>query len=323
MKYFLKVFTVAILIFMILAGFNIYQTYKAIDEANNRVPNYNENWLSDFDSAFVSKEMYEAYISESQRINFLFVGLENTRTDTIMLASYDQKNKQIDVVSIPRDTYYYKEGFRSGYRDISNYKINAVYGGDGIEGLERAVEDLLHIPIHHYVTITMSGVANIVDSLGGIEVDVPLDMYYVDKYANPPLKIDIKAGKQILDGQNAIGFLRFRKSSDGKVAYGDIQRIQMQQQFLMSVAKKTLSFKLPTVAKEAFNMVETDASLSSILKYASGTIGISTDDINFHTLPGQAEYIKDVSFYIAEGRDIQHLVYALYGIPFHTADNNQ
>jgi LCP family protein required for cell wall assembly len=322
MKYFLKIFSFALIIFMVLAGVKIYSTYKEIEAANNRVPDYNENWIADYDNAFVSKEVYEAYINNSNRVNFLIVGLEHTRTDTIVFASYDTKGQKVDMISIPRDTYYYKEGFRSGYRDMANYKINAVYGGDGMEGLKTAVEDILNLPIHHYVSITMDGVAKIVDTLGGVEVNVPLDMYYVDKYADPPLTIDIKAGEQVLDGKTAVGFLRFRKSSDGSVSLGDIGRIKLQQQFMTSAVKKALSYRLPSVIKETFDAISTDVGLTKILQYASGAVGIKSDSISFHTLPGEADYIQNVSFFITESRDIQQLVYGMYSIPYEAASNN-
>ncbi|MDP3388198.1 MAG: LCP family protein [Eubacteriales bacterium] len=322
MKQFLKIFSIAMAVFMVIAGVQVYSIYQNILGYNNRVPSYDENWLSDYENELINLETYEAYISGGNRINVLIVGLEEVRTDTIILASYNIKSKKLDMISIPRDTYYYKEGFRSGYTYVANYKINAVFSGDGIEGLIRAVEDIVNIPIHHYVTVTMTGAAKIVDAMGGVEFDVPFDMKYDDIYDSPPLHIDLKAGLQVLDGENAVDFLRFRKNNDGTISYGDIQRIEEQQKFLAQAAKQAFGIRFPLVVKEVFDAMDTDVKLSEALTYATSTIGIKTEDISFYTLPGDAEYMQGVSFYMMNGTEIQKIIYEIYNIPFEKASTN-
>ncbi|MBV1758175.1 MAG: LCP family protein [Dethiosulfatibacter sp.] len=322
MKQFLKIFSIAMVVFMVIAGVQVYSIYQNILGYNNRVPSYDENWLSDYENDLVTLESYEAYISEGNRINFLIVGLEDVRTDTIILASYNIKSKKLDMISIPRDTYYYKEGFRSGYTYVANYKINAVYSGNGIEGLIRAVEDIVNIPIHHYITVTMTGAAKTVDAMGGVEFDVPFDMVYDDIYDSPPLHINLKAGEQVLDGENAVDFLRFRKNNDGTISYGDIQRIEQQQKFLAAAARQAIGIRFPLVVKEVFDAMETDVKLSEALTYATSTLGMKTEDINFYTLPGDDEYMQGVSFYMMNGMKIQKIIYEIYNIPFEKAGNN-
>ena len=322
MKQFLKIFSVAMVVFMIIAGVQVYSIYQGILGANNRVPSYDENWLVGYENGLINLETYEAYISAGNRINVLIAGLEDVRTDTIILASYNIKSKKLDMISIPRDTYYYKEGFRSGYTYVANYKINAVYSGNGIEGLIRAVEDIVNIPIHHYVTVTMTGAAKIVDAMGGVEFEVPFDMKYDDIYDSPPLHINLKAGLQVLDGKNAVDFLRFRKNNDGTISYGDIQRIEQQQKFLAAAAKKAIGIRLPLVVKEVFDAMETDVKLSEALTYATSTIGMKNEDISFYTLPGTAEYMQGVSFYMVDGKETQKIIYGIYNIPFESAFNN-
>ena len=322
MKQFVKIFSIAMVVFMVIAGVQVYSIYQNILGYNNRVPSYDENWLSDYENDLVTLESYEAYISGGNRINILVVGLEDVRTDTIILASYNIKSKKLDMISIPRDTYYYKEGFRSGYTYVANYKINAVYSGDGIEGLIRAVEDIVNIPIHHYVTVTMTGAAKTVDAMGGVEFDVPFDMVYDDIYDSPPLHINLKAGPQVLDGENAVDFLRFRKNNDGTISYGDIQRIEQQQKFLAAAAKQAFGIRFPLVVKEVFDAMETDVKLSEALTYATSTLGMKTEDVSFYTLPGDAEYMQGVSFYMMNGMEIQKIIYEIYNIPFEKAGNN-
>jgi LCP family protein required for cell wall assembly len=322
MKQFLKIFSVAMVVFMIIAGVQVYSIYQGILGANNRVPSYDENWLAGYENDLVALETYEAYISAGNRVNVLIAGLEDVRTDTIILASYNIKSKKLDMISIPRDTYYYKEGFRSGYTYVANYKINAVYSGNGIEGLIRAVEDIVNIPIHHYVTVTMTGAEKTVDAMGGVEFNVPFDMKYDDIYDSPPLHINLKAGLQLLDGKNAVDFLRFRKNNDGTISYGDIQRIEQQQKFLAAAAKKAIGIRLPLVVKEVFDAMETDVKLSEALTYATSTIGMKNEDISFYTLPGTAEYMQGVSFYMVDGKETQKIIYGIYNIPFESAFNN-
>ena len=322
MKHFFRVFSLAMVLFMSIAGIKVYSTFKAIEEENNREPNYDEHWLEGFDheSNLVTMETYEAYVSNSSRVNFLLVGLEYVRTDTIVFASYDRATNKVDMISIPRDTYYYKEGFRSGFEDTAEYKINAVYGDEGIEGLVKAIEDAMDLPIHHYAIVTMNGVEGVIDALNGVEINVPFDMYYEDPYDEPPLLIDLKAGNQVLNGQEAIQFLRFRKSSDGSISYGDIQRIEKQQEFMIKAIDKALSYRLPFIVDEIFDCFRTDVGLTEIVGYAKDAAGISRDDVIFYTLPGTDAYIGKTSFFITDDEDLKELVYTMYGIPFEKQD---
>jgi LCP family protein required for cell wall assembly len=318
MKHFIKVFSLAMVLFVSIAGIKVYSTYKTIEEKNNRTPNYDEHWLDGFenDSNLVTMETYEAYISDSNRVNFLIVGLEYVRTDTLIFASYDRDTNKVDMISIPRDTHYYKDGFRSGFDDQAEYKINAVYGDEGIEGLLKAVEDIMDLPIHHYATVTLNGVEGVIDALGGVEIDVPFDMYYEDLYDEPPLLIDLKEGNQILDGEQSVEFLRFRKSSDGTIAYGDIQRIEKQQEFMKKAIDKALSYRLPFIVDEVFDCFRTDMGLVDMVGYAKGAVGISRDDVNFCTLPGTDKYLGKTSFFLKDEADLKELVYTMYAIPF-------
>jgi LCP family protein required for cell wall assembly len=318
MKHFIKVFSFAMVIFMTLAGVKVYSTYKIIEENNNREPNYDIHWLDGFDhdSNLVTMETYEAYVSSSSRVNFLLVGLEYVRTDTLIFASYDRATNKVDMISIPRDTYYYKEGFRSDFDDYAEYKINAVYGDEGIEGLVKAVEDAMNLPIHHYTIVTLKGVEDVIDALNGVEINVPFDMYYEDPYDEPPLLIDLKEGNQVLNGEEAMQFLRFRKSSDGTVSYGDIQRIQKQQEFMNKAIDKALSYRLPFIVDEVFDSFRTDVGLSDMIGYAKGAAGMSRDDVTFYTLPGTDDYIGKTSFFLTDEDKLKEMVYTMYDIPF-------
>ena len=244
--------------------------------------------------------------SNMKRFNILLVGLENYRTDTIMVVSYDTENKITDIISLPRDTYLPRDA-----EDSPEFKkINAVYAQEGIEGLTLRVEKLLGIPIEKYMVIDYEAVIACVELLGGVDVNVPFHMEYTDPYDDPPLYIDIPAGMQLLDGEQSLKFLRYRKGYDNQ----DLGRIEAQQQFIKSAVKKSLGFQLPALIKEAYSHIETNIQSLDMLNLASDLVGFSTDNINMNTLPGTETPLEGLSFYLPDDKEIKNLVYLLYGL---------
>jgi len=241
-----------------------------------------------------------------KRFNVLVVGLEGLRTDTMMVVSYDMENKKADLISVPRDTYYPRDVYDSP--DLK--KINAVYAKEGIEALVPAVQQLLGIPLEKYVIVDYDAVSSCVDLLGGVEVNVPFHMVYSDPYDDPPLYIDIPEGTQLLNGEQSLKFLRYRKGYPNQ----DLGRIQAQQQFIKSAVKKALGLKLPALIKEAFSHVETNVKITDILGLADNIAGFSTENINLHTMPGAETPLEGLSFYIPDEDAIKSMVNEMYGI---------
>lgn len=242
----------------------------------------------------------------SKRLNVLVVGLEGARTDTIMVASYDMENKKADLLSIPRDTYYPRDMYSSP--DLK--KINSVYAQEGIEGLLPAVQEILGIPLDKYVVVDYEAVIACVDLLGGVEVDVPFHMVYTDPYDDPPLFIDIPEGVQLLNGEQSLKFLRYRKGYDNQ----DLGRINAQQQFIKSAIKKALGLKLPSLIQEAYSYVETNIKVTDLLFMADDIVGFSTDNISLTTMPGTETPLEGLSFYIPDEEEIKTVVNQMYGI---------
>lgn len=318
MKQFIKIFVFSLVIFSLVASAGIftYVRYFSPEQIAEADPNENEKNDDDEEDKKEFDSPLEKAIYQSNRINVLLVGLEESRSDTIMLASYDRKTKEANLISIPRDTYYQREGY---YKYSDTQKINAIYGmeKEGIKALIEAVEKLTGLPIDNYATVDYDGVRAAVDAIGGVEVDVPFHMRYTDPYDNPPLDINIKAGKQIIYGDKAMEFLRFRKSNyEGYSGYynGDLGRVEVQQEFIKSAIDKALSLKLPSVITAVYPHVKTDLTLTDMLSLGKDAIGFSIENLETMTLPGTDKMLGGLSFYIADGEEITKLVYDLYDV---------
>lgn len=253
----------------------------------------------------------EEAFKENNRVNVVIMGMEDVRADTILFLSFHLNKKDAYVISIPRDTYIY----RKGYELAEQRKINAIYESHGADGMKQAVSYIFHgVPIHHYVVLDYEGVKKIVDSLGGVEVVVPFDMKYEDLSAKPPLRINLKAGRQVLDGEKALQFLRYRKG----YIEGDLGRIKAQQEFLKAFVKKALSFRLPVVIKNVYEYVETDISLFEALYYGTKMLNIKAEDIKFSILPGQAEFRsyggKLLSYFIYNSQESKKIIEEIYNV---------
>ena len=314
MKIHFKIFIISFLIFSIILGIGVYAFDKryftmeksAVENTSDKVeitlPKEEEKPKTD------NRTKLQKLIDESKRINILVYGIDGGRADTIIVASYDPEKKYIDLISIPRDTYNYVEGHES----LDQKKINSVYGykeNGGSKGLKREVSKILNIPIKYYVKVKYSGLEDIIDVLGGIEVDVPFDMDYDDPYAEPELHIHIKKGKQILDGKTSIEYLRWRKNN-GEAGDGDLGRINRQQRFIKSVIKKSFGFKLPAVIKTAFNYIQTDMGLDEMIYYATTAIGMDFENLKTYRLPGDVS--DNGSFYIHDPAKTEELLEKIY-----------
>jgi LCP family protein required for cell wall assembly len=245
--------------------------------------------------------------SGTGKINVLVVGVDKdgTRSDVNMLFSLDPKEKTVNLMSIPRDT-------RVEFKKGSHGKINACIGKqNGEELLIETVKDLTGMPINNFCKVNFEGLRNIIDILGGVEFDVPMDMDYDDPAQD--LHIHLKKGKQTLNGADAEGLLRFRKG----YATGDLGRIDMQQAFLKELINQKLSpkyiFKAVPVVKEISKNVETDMSVMYMLKYAWKFRDSDKVEFNSYTLPGAPKMIGGVSYYLCDEAATENLVRTQFG----------
>ncbi len=210
---------------------------------------------------------------------FLVMGLDagNGNTDTMMVLTYDVPGRHIGVVSVPRDT------LMDVPRTVK--KINAAYSAGGIEEVRGELSDLLGFPLDYYVIIDLRGLRTLVDTLGGVDFDVPVNMNYDDPNQN--LHIHLKKGMQHLDGAQALQLARFRSG----YANADIGRIDTQQKLLKALAGKLLSWdsvgKVNDFVTIFAENVETDLTLRELGYFALSAMELDLDaDLAMGTLPG-------------------------------------
>lgn len=316
MNRFIKSFMISLICFSLIALVGIFAYSKIFESKSLPIPQGQVDKLD-----LSNENPFEKSVLEGKRLNTLIVGVNDNMTDTIILSSFNIETKNIDMISIPRDTYHK----RKGYNGPAERKINAIYSSQGIKKLIDNVQELLgeKIPIHHYAVVEYEGVEKMVDIVGGVKVDIPIDMEYDDPTSKPPLKIRFKKGEHVLDGDEATDFLRFRKNNDGTgYINGDLGRIESQQKFIKSFLKKSLGPRVLSVAKTGLSHVETDIKMSQGLGYASRLIGVNSDKVNMVMIPGIDKYIGETSYYIHDEKATKELIEDMYKVS-ETTDNSE
>lgn len=215
---------------------------------------------------------------DGDRTNILVLGVDarpgekNSRSDTMLLVSIDPKLDKAAIISIPRDTRIDIKGLGTNKICTANFVGGPKYAAD-------RVEELLQTRIDYYIAMDFKGFEKIVDTLGGVTIDVPQRMY------KPSEGINLYPGTQKLDGKKALAFVRFRDYING-----DIDRTQQQQAFIKALAGEVLQprtiTKLPNLAKQMKKYVETDIGFTDMVKMASWAPGFNSDSIITQTLPG-------------------------------------
>ena len=210
----------------------------------------------------------------------------NGGSDTNILMAVDTVNGYVYGASIPRDSKAIIGG--------KAHKINYAYNKGGTELLASTVSEQLGIPVDYTVCVNLQGFTALVDAIGGVDFEVPINMDYDDPIQG--LSIHFKKGMQHLSGADALRVVRFRHNNDG-TGYGseDLGRMQTQQKFLKAVAKKMLSFENlisnPRKYAEIFGQyVDTDLSVTDLAWFGMQVLGMGVDKIDFSTLPNEWKY---------------------------------
>jgi polyisoprenyl-teichoic acid--peptidoglycan teichoic acid transferase len=204
-------------------------------------------------------------------------GSFKSNTDTMMLGFLNPQARKASILHIPRDTEAYIG--KSGVQ-----KINSANAIGGPELARDTVSGLLGVPVHHYVVLNLSGLVEMVNEIGGITVEIPKKMSYMDWTAK--LKIDLEPGVHTLTGNQAMGFVRFRHD-----AMGDIGRVQRQQVFLQAVSRKMSQpdswMHVPALLQIAQKSILTDMNQLEMIAALNFLHSIPRENIKFVMLPGQ------------------------------------
>lgn len=223
----------------------------------------------------------------NDRVNVLLMGTDVTldnrrrvlnvaRADTLALISFDPERGQIAVLSIPRDTRVLIPG-------VGENKINAAYAFGGPRLTIRTVEQLLGVKVNFYIKLGPQSFARIIDAIGGVEVDVEKDMRYTDSWAG--FRIDLKKGRQRLNGDQATGYIRFRHD-----AMGDIGRVERQHKLLTSLVRQLRDPSTVVAAPKLLRVVaentQTSLTPSEMMTLGFFALRIKDEPLRMHTLPG-------------------------------------
>jgi len=236
-------------------------------------------------------------LSSPHKVNILVLGVDERaddvgRSDTMFLVTVDTSTKEVQMLSIPRDTRVKIPGF--GWD-----KINHAFAEGKSKLSQKAVEDLLGIPIDYYLAVNFAGFNKVVDAVGGVDINVEKRMYYQDPYDdNGGLVIDLRPGQQHMDGPKAIQYVRYRDED------GDIGRVQRQQKFIKAMLDQVTSpgviVRVPAIIREVSGSVQTDMSTSDMASLAKLLNDAQKKGLVTDMVPGRPAYIREISYWLPD-----------------------
>jgi polyisoprenyl-teichoic acid--peptidoglycan teichoic acid transferase len=224
------------------------------------------------------------------------------RSDTVMLVMIDPNRRTVRGINIPRDTMAEIPGH--GYQ-----KINAANAIGGPELAAETVSKMLGITVDHFLVLNVQGLVEVVDEIGGVTVDIPKRLSYMDWTAK--LKIDLEPGVHTLTGNQAMGFVRFRHDD-----LGDIGRIQRQQMFIRSVMAKLMNPtswpRIPSLVAIAHRNVLSDLNDVQLFKIFNLVRAVPREQIQFAMLPG---HFGPYGSWVPDQQETNKLLARMYGVP--------
>jgi LCP family protein required for cell wall assembly len=302
---FIAILGFALLFFIVMNAY-LNQVYVQEQEASGTGASLitEDGWL---DVEKLSHQNAEGRVVDSE-LFFLLLGVDQndgesssfTRTDTMMLVKVDFEKNTIDLLSLPRDSRVKVEGVYT--------KLNHAHSIGGIRLTMDSIRDWLNIDLDYFVEVDFEAVVNMVDAIGGIHYDVPdIGMDY--QYERQDSQVDyISPGPQKLDGEQALGYLRYRKG----YVQGDIGRVEAQQQFLKSVVEQIFKGagiqQLPAYIKTVMGDVRTNIPWDEMIGLAGRVNELRGVEMTTHTVPGEGVYIDGISYYEVDAHKTERLI---------------
>jgi len=268
---------------------------------------------NDYDDELPPPQLMQLEERRPSFFTFLILGLtEGNHANTIMVAAYDAETRQGYIISIPRDT---RVDFHRTRRKIVNAYPVGYLGGrghdGGIERMRHEVSTLIGFKPDFYISVDYEAFVRMVDAVGGVELNVPFHMLYDDPRQN--LHINISAGVQVLDGQNALHFSRYRLGNNRRQTISDYQRIEHQQQVLAAVVRELLTpasiLKIPEFSGIFIEYVNSNLAIGELTWFANQFRHIGgLEALNFYTLPTRGTSGAPYWYELADEAGILELV---------------
>lgn len=249
-------------------------------------------------------------VNHLDTVYVVVTGESQNLTDTIMVCAFNPKQSKLIMMSVPRDTYTGQNKNKATASD----KINTLYNKSP-DTLINKINSITGLDLKYYINVDTKGLRELVDSIGGIYYEVPIDMDYDDDTQD--LHIHLKAGYQLLDGNKAEQLVRFRHNNDGTsypASYGDndLGRMRTQREFLKELLKqmknKHLILNLTKYINIAKNNVETNVDMDKMKHYIPYLIDFNLEDLDSCSLPGEPEKCNGVWLYIPNKQKVKTLI---------------
>ncbi|MFC4356246.1 LCP family protein [Chryseomicrobium palamuruense] len=259
-------FKVGLLLVVLLIAYGIFTFWQGLQLADNEA----------------AREPFNGTPYESGRMNVLLLGVdsrgeEQSRTDTMMIASWDPDTNDVRLISLMRDIYATIPGYQS-------YKLNTAYYLGGAELTKQTVEEMFDVPIHHYALIDFTSFETMVDVIApdGIEVDVEKDM-------SEKIGVSLTKGVHRLNGKELLGYARFRADEEGD--FGRVGRQQLVIEALGNELTNPMNFhRLPKFAGALNGYVQTDVGASEKVRYLIDAILGGKVETERLTIPQEGAY---------------------------------
>jgi polyisoprenyl-teichoic acid--peptidoglycan teichoic acid transferase len=303
-KRFLRFFLILLLVFVV--GGLAYAGYTAFNIKNVADKSYKE-----INKNGKSKLREEKVTLKDDPVTILLMGVDDYvkndkgRTDTLLLLTLNPKTKEVAMLSIPRDTRTYLPVKRK--KD----KINAAYAYGNEEATVDAVQQLLDVPVDYYIKTGTSGFQDVVNELGGINVNVPFDFKQVDlknRY------VYFKKGEAHLNGRQALAFVQMRKEDPR----GDFGREERQQEAIRALGDKAISLNTLTKANKIIETlgshISTNISLREFMGLRTFYEEIKNNSIQRLALKGDDRRINGIYYFIPSQESLREVGDKLKGI---------
>lgn len=291
LKRIMLLFVLALLVVVGLGGYKLYKTINAADDSYDA--------LSRGDKSNLRNEVVDM---KKKPFSILFMGIEDYatkgqkgRSDSLIVVTLDPKNKTMKMLSIPRDTRVQLANDTTGTKT----KINSAYSKGGKDETVETVEQFLQIPIDKYVTVDFDGFKDVINEVGGIDVDVPFD-FDEKSDVDESKRIYFKKGEMHLNGEEALAYARMRKQDKR----GDFGRNDRQKQILNALIDRMSSAsniaKIDKIAETASENVETNIRITEGLALQQIYSGFTSKKIDTLSITGSDLYLGPNNIYYFE-----------------------